>query len=529
MQTQQTTLKAPLLGGENSLEISTAAADGVEHSPAVGRHRPPQSSLAGSSSSAPPRLYRARWLMLALYSLVSGVNSMVWISISSISSIAMEYYGVSDATVNMLPVSFYLIYVPLVPPAVWLLERHGLRPTLLVAASFLAAGCATRAAGVDPTPGAFGYVLAGNCIISISTPFIFACTTSLGARWFGPGERGTATAIAVSTNQLGLVVGFVWPPLAVPPIAAGAGCAASAAARAACVRATGAAIRTLNEAQAALAALALLGVALLFRSAPPTPPTRAQAAQAAAKGERGGGGGGGGLGVLAQLRLDTVAAAMAPGMPPLLCCFAFAVSSYWTLSVLLNETLTAKGFTARQIMLPGALLLALGLPGMLYVGALLDRTRAYRRTVRRLGAAVVALMVAFSLALQVLPHGDATLALVAAICSCLGFVFSALQPALLELAAELTYPLSENISCSLVFLGAQFSGCAFVYAAEALETKVQLAGKPVGSMVRANWFFTCAIVAGLAAFVLGPRGKLKRCAAEEEHSSGTAGGRGGAV
>ena len=59
---------------------------------------------------------------------------------------------------------------------------------------------------------------------------------------------------------------------------------------------------------------------------------------------------------LRALWRDTVAAVAAPGMGSLLVLFAFAVSTYWTLSVLLNETLSAKGFSSREIMLPGVML-----------------------------------------------------------------------------------------------------------------------------------------------------------------------------
>jgi hypothetical protein len=472
-----------------------------------------------------PTLYHARWLMLALYSLVSGMNALVWISLSSISTIAQDYYGVSDGVVNLLPVSFYVVYVPLVAPAMALLEQRGLRPTLLCAASFLVLGCALRAfLGGDPTPFSFNAgMLAGTVCVSVSTPFIFACTTALGGAWFGVRERGTATAVAVAMNQLGLVLGFVWPPLAVPALDK-ASCSSGTAGRDACVAATGAAIRRMSYVQAGLAALALAGVAALFRSRPPTPPTRAAAALLAAAGrqakQR--------RGACGQLWRDANAVCLAPGMPTLLLCFALTCPSYWTTSVLLDETLDAKGFSARQIMLPGALLMGSGLPGMLAMGAHLGRhPRGHRRAVGYCGAAVLVLYVAFAAALQLLAPGHATdgkLALVTALCCALGFVFSALQPALLELAAELTYPLSENVSCSVVFLGSQFTGCAFVYIAEALEVHSVLpsggggggggGGKRVGSMVHANWFFAGMVVLGLGVFALGPRGRLKRVEAE---------------
>ena len=460
-------------------------------------------------SSGEPVLYRARWLMLALFSLLSGMNALVWISLSSISTIIQDYYAVSDNQVNLLPVSFYIIYLPLFVPAVALLEKHGLRPTLLCAATFLALGCLLRAfKGGDPTPESFQLgMLLGTVFVSVSTPFIFACTTALGGTWFGVRERGTATAIALSFNQLGLVLGFVWPPLAVPALDSCAG------ARDSCIAATGAAIRQMSNVQAGITVLALVGVTVLFRSRPHTPPTRAAALlQAKAPSAKAAAGGRG-------IYADTKAALFSPGMPTLLVAFALTCPAYWTTGVLLDETLDAKGFTSRQIMLPGALLMGSGLPGMLTMGAFLGRhPRAHRRAVQICGGAVLALYTGFALMLQLMPYGatGTKLALVTLLCCALGFTFSALQPALLELAAELTFPLSENISCSLVFLASQFTGCAFVYIAEGLSVHSVLprSGKHVASMVHANWFFVATVVFGLGVFVHGPQGQLKRAEAE---------------
>ena len=64
------------------------------------------------------------------------------------------------------------------------LGRHGLRTTMLVACALLAAGCITRAFATANTPAAFDFILAGTCIISASTPFIFGATTELAATWF---------------------------------------------------------------------------------------------------------------------------------------------------------------------------------------------------------------------------------------------------------------------------------------------------------------------------------------------------------
>ena len=57
---------------------------------------------------------------------------------------------------------------------------------------------------------------------------------------------------------------------------------------------------------------------------------------------------------------------------------------------------------------------------MFAVGWWLDKTHAFRATVNACGALIITLMVGFALALQLLPYGARTLAVVTALCSALG-------------------------------------------------------------------------------------------------------------
>ena len=71
-----------------------------------------QALLAGHPASDPAaRIHRhnARWVMLGIFCLISGVNAMLWISISSVSTTASAYYGVSLDTIDFLPVVFYIL------------------------------------------------------------------------------------------------------------------------------------------------------------------------------------------------------------------------------------------------------------------------------------------------------------------------------------------------------------------------------------------------------------------------------------
>jgi FLVCR family feline leukemia virus subgroup C receptor-related protein len=74
--------------------------------------------------TAPPlecRVYRRRWLMLAIFLLCSTSNAMHWLQFSIIANITMRYYNVSSTAVNWTSMIYMACYIPLVFPASWLL------------------------------------------------------------------------------------------------------------------------------------------------------------------------------------------------------------------------------------------------------------------------------------------------------------------------------------------------------------------------------------------------------------------------
>lgn len=51
--------------------------------------------------------------------------------------------------------------------------------------------------------GGFAVLMTGQVIASVAQAFILGMPSRLSAVWFGPGERSTATGVAVLANQLG--------------------------------------------------------------------------------------------------------------------------------------------------------------------------------------------------------------------------------------------------------------------------------------------------------------------------------------
>ncbi|VDP24621.1 unnamed protein product [Schistosoma curassoni] len=129
---------------------------------------------------------------------------------------------------------YMLAYIPLIFPSNWILNRWGLRVTLLVASALNAVGgcikCIAGAVTYETTFGqsnksipfsnklGFPILMAGQTICGIAQSGILGIPAHLAAVWFGVNEVSTATALGVFGNQLGVAFGFLVPPLILPSI-----------------------------------------------------------------------------------------------------------------------------------------------------------------------------------------------------------------------------------------------------------------------------------------------------------------------
>ena len=74
-------------------------------------------------------------------------NNMIWITFSPITNVAQCYYNVSLFWVNSLSWVYFLTYIILSFPALWYLEKFGLKWTAVFGGTLNAAGAWLRFAG----------------------------------------------------------------------------------------------------------------------------------------------------------------------------------------------------------------------------------------------------------------------------------------------------------------------------------------------------------------------------------------------
>ena len=124
---------SPLLGNAGSLQAKVEG---------------PDSLLDRGIRSLPPvRTYWWRWIVLLVFSLNLAMTNILWITAAPIANVVMCYYNVSEFWVNSLSEVYMLTYIILLFPAVWLLDKYGLRLSILLGACGDAAGAALKLAG----------------------------------------------------------------------------------------------------------------------------------------------------------------------------------------------------------------------------------------------------------------------------------------------------------------------------------------------------------------------------------------------
>ncbi|ESO99593.1 hypothetical protein LOTGIDRAFT_68534, partial [Lottia gigantea] len=153
------------------------------------------------------KVYKRRWLMLGLFSVYSFINGYQWIHLSIIGNIIERYYNESlpsdefhrQTTIDWLATSYLAIYVPLIIPGIWLLNKYGLKVNILLGAVINALGAWIKCIGL--APDRFYLVMIGQWFCAICDAFVVSFPPFLSAVWFGPNELSTATAIGVFGNQ----------------------------------------------------------------------------------------------------------------------------------------------------------------------------------------------------------------------------------------------------------------------------------------------------------------------------------------
>lgn len=160
------------------------------------------------------KLYKRRWLMLFIFSIYSMSNAFMWLQYSIISNIFMRFYDISTLAIDWLSMIYFLTYIPLILPVMWLLDNRGMRDVVVVGSAFNCIGAWIKTSTADPEM--FAMTFFGQFVCSVATVYILGIPSRLASLWFGQQEVSTACSIGVLGNQVCLCLpAGLWEAFAV--------------------------------------------------------------------------------------------------------------------------------------------------------------------------------------------------------------------------------------------------------------------------------------------------------------------------
>ena len=473
---------------------------------------------------APRQLYARRWLVLLSFSLLTMSNSWMWITWSPIEAHVAALWNVTDVEIDALSTVFMYTYVPLSFPALWLLNRIGMRWGLVLGAAINTAGAAVRWLGWRT----YAWVYLGTLLCSAAQTFTLAVPPLLSGSWFGFEERALATSLGVLANQMGTAAGL-GSTIAIDMTSSSSSSSSrtfsssGSSNRSSTTRAdstgstsstgstgsTGTGIgtsitdTTMASArlpfevlplylgvQCAVAGAALLLVLVFVRDAPPTPASNA-AAEAAVDPP----------GYLPSLR---AVICRRSGLL-LVVVYGFSVGVFYAYATFLSQLLPSWSSSDHGWL--GITLVLSGVAGSGLASWLLDRTRKHREISNAVMIGSVISGLGFSLTVWKAPHsGVAVFLTIGAV----GFFLTALLSIGMEFATALAYPADEAVVTGVLNAAAQTGGCILVWSGGALLASPGMKGdEALGvSVLNAVLVITLALAGILLA--LGVRGTSQR-------------------
>lgn len=90
---------------------------------------------------------------------------------------------------------------------IWVLNKGGPKPAIVITATLLLIGNWLRYAGTRANGGIFGLAMFGQILIGLAQPFCLCAPTRYSDLWFSDKGRTSATAVASLANPLGAALG----------------------------------------------------------------------------------------------------------------------------------------------------------------------------------------------------------------------------------------------------------------------------------------------------------------------------------
>ena len=182
-------------GGPGSALLQGSSSDAVE---------PPLLDGGNAAGEPPPRVYAARWWVLAQYALFTALQGWAWAIPGSVGDTYVALYGLSTWTLQLFLNYGALLFLVVALPVGYAMDKPGgIMRQVLLGSALVTAGAGLRCCATDAGAGSIACLHASYICTALAGPAAMSAVAKLSEEWFPPGERTTATAIATIFNGLG--------------------------------------------------------------------------------------------------------------------------------------------------------------------------------------------------------------------------------------------------------------------------------------------------------------------------------------
>jgi len=160
------------------------------------------------------KVYSYRWVILAVFMLISFVIQLQWLAHAAVERPAEVYYQGqfnpdSFFNIDFLAMLYMLVYIVVSIPASYFIERYGIRAAIGLGSAIAGISGLLKGLYADN----FQVILWAQVGLAIAQPLVLNAVTAVSVRWFPLRERGLAAGFAILAQYLGIIFAMLVTPV----------------------------------------------------------------------------------------------------------------------------------------------------------------------------------------------------------------------------------------------------------------------------------------------------------------------------
>ncbi|MBN2773946.1 MAG: MFS transporter [Prolixibacteraceae bacterium] len=157
------------------------------------------------------KTYPYRWIVLAVYFLITVIIEIHWLTFASLSTAAQEFYQTTSLRIDFLSMIYMIVFIIASIPASYIIDTWGLKKGLYIGAILTGFFAIMKAWRVE----SLLMVTIAQTGLALAQPFFLNSLTKVGAKWFPVQERATVAGLGTLAQYIGIIIALAVTPLLV--------------------------------------------------------------------------------------------------------------------------------------------------------------------------------------------------------------------------------------------------------------------------------------------------------------------------